>query len=83
MFEAPFAYITTKVKPKRVLNNRELYAKHWWRHVEPRQGMWAALQGKRRYLATVRHSKHRLFRWFDINIVPDSALIVVARRRTL
>lgn len=78
MFEAPFAHITTKVKPKRVLNNRELYAKHWWRHVEPRQGMWAALQGKRRYLATVRHSKHRLFRWFDVNIVPDSALIVVA-----
>ena len=33
-------------------NRRESYREHWWRHVEPRQGMWRALDGLSRYIAT-------------------------------
>jgi type II restriction/modification system DNA methylase subunit YeeA len=79
LYEAPFAYVAATIKPKRLKNNREAYATYWWRHVEPRQGMWSKLKPFKRYIATVRHSKYRLFRWFPTSIVPDSALIVVAR----
>jgi type II restriction/modification system DNA methylase subunit YeeA len=78
-FEKPFEFALRKIKPLRGNNRRESYRSFWWRHVEPRQGMWRALQERRRYIATTRHSKYRLFVWLPIEIVPDSALIVVAR----
>ena len=79
LYEMPFEYAAAIIKPKRLKNNREAYAKYWWRHVEPRQGMWTKLRPLKRYIATVRHSKHRLFRWFPTSVVPDSALIAIAR----
>ena len=79
LYEAPFQHIREHVHPKRQKNRREAYRLNWWRHVEPRQGMWQALGGLARYIATPRVSKHRLFVWFDIRVCPDSALISIAR----
>ena len=79
LYEEPFRWVKEHVLPMRQQNRREAYREYWWRHVEPRQGMWRALTGLSRYAATVRHAKHRLFRWFDARICPDSALIAVAR----
>ena len=78
LYEAPFQHIREHVHPKRQ-NRREAYRLNWWQHVEPRQGMWQALGGLARYIATPRVSKHRLFVWFDFQVCPDSALIVIAR----
>lgn len=79
LYEAPFSFILENVKPERAKNNREAYARFWWRHVEPRQGLFAALQDKLRFIATTRVAKHRLFAWIDARVVPDSAIIVIAR----
>lgn len=78
-YDGPFSHVQRAVRSKRSLNRREIYAKFWWRHVEPRQGMWAKLDTTTRYIATIRHSKHRLFEWFPTGVVPDSALIAIAR----
>ena len=79
LYEAPFAHVKEHVRPMRQRNRRESYRLHWWRHVEPRQGMWEALDGLHRYIATARVAKHRLFVWLDVRIVPDSQVIVIAR----
>ena len=79
LYEEPFRWVQEHVYPSRRQNHRPAYRKHWWRHGEPRQGMWSALKDRRRYIATVRHAKHRLFSWVEARICPDSALIVVAR----
>ena len=79
LYEGPFRWVQEHVYPSRRQNHRAAYRKHWWRHGEPRQGMWEALRERWRYIATVRHAKHRLFSWFDARICPDSALVVVAR----
>jgi hypothetical protein len=63
LYEAPYAYIREQVRPVRLHNRREAYAAYWWRHVEPRPGMWQALGGQRKYIATTTVSKHRLFCW--------------------
>ena len=42
-YESPFAHVLEKVKPERDGNRRAAYRLHWWRHVEPRPAMWAAL----------------------------------------
>lgn len=79
LYEAPFAHVAEHVQPERATNRRQAYADFWWRHVEPRQGMWRALRGRRRYLGTPRVAKHRLFVWLDRSILPDSQVIVVCR----
>src|SRR5206468_931808 len=58
LYEAPFEYIRTKVRPVRKKNKRESYASKWWLHVEPRSGMRMALPSLRRYIATPRVAKH-------------------------
>ena len=79
LYEAPFAHIKEHVWPMRQRNRRESYRLYWWRHVEPRQGMWRALNGLSRCVATARVAKHRLFVWLDARVVPDSKVIVIAR----
>ena len=79
LYEEPFRRVKKHVYPVRQENRREAYREYWWRHVEPRQGMWRALGNLSRYIATPRVAKHRLFVWCDARICPDSALIVIAR----
>ena len=79
LYEKPFRWVQERVYPLRRHNHRAAYRKHWWRHGEPRQGMWRAIDGLSRYIATARVAKHRLFAWCDGRICPDSALTVIAR----
>ena len=79
LYEAPYQHVRQHVYPKRQHNRRESYRRYWWQHAEPRQGMWQALGGLPRYIATPRVAKHRLFVWFDARVCPDSALIAIAR----
>ena len=79
LYEEAFGYAREHVYPMRQGNRRESYRIYWWRHVEPRQGMWKALEGLPRYMATPRVAKHRLFAWLDARVCPDSAVIVIAR----
>ena len=79
LYEEPFRWVREHVYPMRQENRREAYREYWWRHVEPRQGMWRALDGRSRYIATPTVAKHRLFVWCDARICPDHQLIVIAR----
>ena len=79
LYEAPFQHTREHVYPMRQRNRRRSYRDYWWRHVEPRQGMWRALEGLSRYIATPTVAKHRLFVWLDARICPDHQLIVIAR----
>ena len=79
LYESPFQYAREHVHPMRQRNRRKAYRLNWWRHVEPRQGMWRALDGLARYIVTPTVAKHRLFAWLDARVCPDHQLIVVAR----
>ena len=79
LYEAPFQHALGKVYPMRQRNRRKSYRVNWWRHVEPRQGMWKALEGLARYIVTPTVAKHRLFSWLDARVCPDHQLIVIAR----
>ncbi|HKV09825.1 MAG TPA: DNA methyltransferase [Thermoanaerobaculia bacterium] len=79
LYQAPFAFIQENVKESRATNRREAYRDNWWRHVEPRPGLRAALQGLPRYVVTPTVSKFRLFVWLDSPVLPDHQLIVFCR----
>lgn len=79
LYEAPFEYVLAHVRSGRATNNRPSYAQKWWIHTEPRPALRRAIAALDRYIATVRHSKHRIFAWMPAGTVPDSALIAIAR----
>ena len=79
LYEEPFRHVKEHVHPMRQQNRREAYRWYWWRHGEARPGMWRALEGCSRYIATSMVAKHRLFTWFDSRICPDQQVIVIAR----
>jgi type II restriction/modification system DNA methylase subunit YeeA len=78
-YEGPFAHVVFHIKGERTENKRALYAKYWWRHVEPRPGMLKALAKLSRFLTTVAVSKHRLFVWMTAPTLPDHQVFVFAR----
>jgi hypothetical protein len=58
-------------------NNRETYRRFWWRYVEARQGLWAELAGRPRYIVTPTVAKHRLFAWLQVPVCPDHRILPV------
>jgi type II restriction/modification system DNA methylase subunit YeeA len=78
LYEAPFEYVRTNVRPFRLGNARANYRDKWWLHYEPRPGMRAATSSLSRLIATPQVSKHRLFTWIPAEVLADHRLIVIA-----
>jgi hypothetical protein len=79
LYEAPFEHVRAVVKPVRDANRNDRRRDHWWQLGASAGDMRKALSGLDRYIATIRHSKHRLFIWEPAGVMPDSALIAFAR----
>ena len=77
LYEAPFEYVNEHVRPVRE-GSRSKVGK-WWLHERPRPEMRQALDGLSRYVVTPTTAKHRLFTWLLVDVLPDHALIAVAR----
>lgn len=79
LYEVPFEYVKTHVKPMRDPNRRKRYRELWWLHLEPGTGMRAALDGLERYIVTPVNAKHRVFAWLGEETLADHQLIAIAR----
>ena len=79
LYEEPFQWIKERVYPMRSTVRRKAHRERWWRHADPRPGMWGALSDLSRYIATPTLAKHRLFLWCDVRICPDHQLIAITR----
>jgi type II restriction/modification system DNA methylase subunit YeeA len=77
LYAAPFGHALMFVQPERSRNNRQSYRVNWWRHVEPRQGLYRKAQRLQRLLVTPEVSKHRIFAWLDARCMPDHKLQVI------
>ena len=73
-----YQHLMITVKPDRDTNNRSTYRENWWIFGEPRPELRSALRGIERYVATPVTSKHRIFAFFPIGIIPDDALMTIA-----
>jgi len=78
-YDKPYAYALKHIKPERMNNRRESYARFWWKHVEPRPAMLAAISKVSRFIVTPTVSKHRIFVWSDSRVCPDHQLIAILR----
>lgn len=76
-YPATFQWVLERVKPERDQNNRATYRDNWWIFGEVRREMRPALAGISRFIATVKTAKHRVFRFLDATVLPDSKLIAI------
>ncbi len=77
-YDVPFEYVKREILPVRE-TRRDDYRGMWWQYARPRPEMANALQGKKRYIATPRISKHRIFVWLSIDVLANDGTIVFAR----
>lgn len=73
-----YQHILQTVKPERNQNNRATYRDNWWIFGEPRKELRPALQQLPRYIATVETTKHRVFQFLEVEILPDNRLVCMA-----
>jgi len=79
-YEMPFEYIREHVKPFRAkARSGDATGVAWWLHQRPRPEMRQALSPLKRYIATATTAKYRLFVWYENVVLPDHALIAIAR----
>ncbi|MFV2062692.1 MAG: type IIL restriction-modification enzyme MmeI, partial [Chloroflexota bacterium] len=76
LYEAPYEHVLSHVKPRR--DDTEIGDKEWWLHWRPRGDMRDALKGTKRYVATPRVSRHRVFVWLPTETLLDSAAVAIA-----
>lgn len=79
LYEAPFAYAYETVRPLKLSNRRPLYRENWWLFAEGRPGLRRNISKIKRYIATPKVSRHRLFVWLDAADLPDNLVIAIAR----
>lgn len=79
LYEQPFEHVVNLVKPTRLHLRREWHRTHWWCHGDTRPSMKRNLSQLKRCILSPRVSKYRVFAWFSSVIVPDSAVVAIAR----
>jgi hypothetical protein len=79
LYEEPFLYVATTIRPLRVDHREPRQAKYWWLFARPCPDMREALAGLPRFAATPRVSKYRLAVWLTPEVLCDSALVAFAR----
>jgi hypothetical protein len=77
-FPAVFQHLITKVKPERDQNRNAVFRRLWWVIGHPRPQYREAVEGLRRYIATVETAKHRVLAFLPTEVVPDSTLVTFA-----
>jgi len=78
--KAPILYqhVFERVKPERDQNNRKELKELWWLFAWTRPVFRAANEGLSRYIATVGTSKHRVFQFLDVSVLPDAKIIAIS-----
>jgi type II restriction/modification system DNA methylase subunit YeeA len=79
IFEMPFEYAKEVIYPVRQQNSERTARELWWRFWRPRPELYSAAEHCRRIIITPRVSKHRLFAWRQPSVLPDSAVVAIAR----
>ncbi|MDC7787575.1 class I SAM-dependent DNA methyltransferase [Rhodoplanes sp. TEM] len=79
LYQAPFEFLRTVLKPIREQNRDRQRRSLWWRPGRSGEDLRTALSEVSRFIITPRVAKHRVFVWAHPSIIPDSATAAIAR----
>ena len=78
LYEAPFEYVNTHVRPMREANRDRQRRTYWWRLGRSGEDLRSAVSSLAKFIVTPRVSKHRMFVWASSDTLPDSAVVAIA-----
>ncbi|MFZ1734409.1 MAG: DNA methyltransferase [Flavobacteriales bacterium] len=73
-----YQWVAERVKPERDANRRDTYRLNWWIFGEPRSTQRSAFASVKRYIATCRTARHRLFSFVDSDVIFESKVVGIA-----
>ena len=79
LYEKPFSYLQEVVKPERAPNKIAWLRDNWWLLWRARPDLRAGVRGMSRFIVTPEVSKHRVFVWMKVPVLPDKNLMAIAR----
>lgn len=79
LYETPFQYVTTHVKPMRVGKREARTNERYWLFQWSRPVMRKAIAALPRFIATPEVAKHRVFVALPVSVIADKNLVVFAR----
>ncbi len=77
LYELPFEYVRKNVKPNRDKVRNPLERRKWWIHGRSAPDMRKAIRSLKRFIATPRVAKHRVFVFLTAYIIPSDAIVVL------
>lgn len=77
-FPEIYHHLLVRVKPERLQNPRPKYAREWWLHAEARSKFRKSFAGLNRMCVTSRTSKHRVFEFCSMNVLPETKVLVIS-----
>ena len=79
LYDVPYNYVKQHVKPLRDENRRATRRYNWWLHGETIPALRKKMSALSRVIVTPMVSKHRLFAWMPVSVLPDQRLMVICR----
>lgn len=79
LYEKPFEFVRSAVKPLRDKNRDQQRRENWWRLGRSGRDLSEATMGLSRAIFSPRVAKYRLFVWAPAAVVPDSRVVAIAR----
>jgi hypothetical protein len=79
LYPSPLQYVERTIKPSRDSSRDAGSKQYWWQLQRSRPAMQDAMKNLKRYIASPRVSKHRIFVWVSTEVVPDSRIVAIAR----
>lgn len=79
LYDVPFEHALKHVKPIRDTNRRTIRRERWWHHGETVPALRKAMSLVDRVIVTPMVSKHRLFCWMPVSVLPDQRLMIICR----
>lgn len=78
LFPDAYQRVLDRVKPERDQNRRESIRDKWWRFGWERPRLRDMCADLQQFVATPETAKHKVFRFVEVNILPDNMLTVIA-----
>ena len=79
LYEKPFEFVRSTVKPLRDKNRDQQRRESWWRLGRSGRDLSEATNGLIRAIFSPRVAKYRLFVWAPAVVIPDSRVVAIAR----
>ncbi len=76
-YRKTYQYLLETVKPEREINNDPKLRREWWKYRRSNDSIRRGLNELSRYIATTRTAKHRVFQFFESDVMAESGVVLI------